>query len=262
MTNFRLTLQYDGTRYLGWQRPEKDGQTKTVSFRLASVLERLTGEPVTLFAGAKTEPGVHALEQTASFCTDSIPASEGAALLSDLNRYLPADIRILSCAPAPDRFRADLAARSCTYRYQACTAPVYDVFSFPYAAHLFPCPDIRAMEQAAAHLTGRHDFRAFSGVRKKKGTEKEIREITLHREGTDRQMLVITVTADSFLYRMPARIIGTLLEAGTGARTPESILPILDGTEEAGAPCDAKGLLLNSVQYPVQRPYALTLMPV
>ena len=102
MANIKLTLQYDGTRYLGWTRPEKDGYNKTVSYRLSSVLEKMTGSPVTLHAGAKTEPGVHALEQTVSFVTEAF--SDIEMLHQDLDHYLPMDIRILHCEAAPERF--------------------------------------------------------------------------------------------------------------------------------------------------------------
>ena len=101
MANIRLTLQYDGSRYLGWQRPEKDGYPKTIAYRLSSVLEKMTGGPVTLYAGAKTEPGVHALEQTVSFAADSLPDMK--MLQQNLDHYLPMDIRILRCEAAPDR---------------------------------------------------------------------------------------------------------------------------------------------------------------
>ena len=126
MANIKLTLQYDGTRYLGWTRPEKDGYNKTVSYRLSSVLEKMTGSPVTLHAGAKTEPGVHALEQTVSFVTEAF--SDIEMLHQDLDHYLPMDIRILHCEAVPERFRADLNARSRTYEYRICTAPVYNIF--------------------------------------------------------------------------------------------------------------------------------------
>lgn len=250
MANIKLTLQYDGTRYLGWTRPEKDGYNKTVSYRLSSVLEKMTGSPVTLYAGAKIEPGVHALEQTVSFVTDAF--SDIEMLHQDLDHYLPMDIRILHCEAVPERFRADLNARSRTYEYRICTAPVYNIFTAAYTAHVCPAPDISAMETAAGYLKGRHDFRFFSGAKKKKGTEKELTGITFRKSddtGNDADTLILSLTASDFLYRMPSLIIGTLLEIGQGKRAPESILHIFDGTEKAGAPCEAKGLLLKSVQY-------------
>lgn len=249
MTNIKMTLQYNGARYHGWQRPEKDGYDRTVSYRLKNILDRLTGESVVLYAGARTEPGVHALEQTVSF---SSSAADPSVLQRELNRYLPMDIRILSCRTAPERFRADLNARSRTYEYRVCTSPVPDIFSSACEAHIYPQPEISSMETAAGYLMGRHDFRFFSAARKKKGTEKYLTGITFRQSdnsfsGTD--TLIITLTADDFLYRMPLVIIGTLLEIGRGTKAPESIIRIMEGKEKAGAPCPAKGLLLKSIQY-------------
>ena len=187
------------------------------------------------------------MEQTVSFTIES--AADIELLQQDLDRYLPMDIRILSCETAPERFRADLNARSRTYEYRICTRHVYDIFSSAYTAHIFPAPDIPVMEAAALHLKGRHDFRSFSGARKKKGTIKEVTDISFRKSDTEEDLLIISITADDFLYRMPSLIIGTLLETGQGRRSQESILSILKGTEKAGAPCDAKGLLLKSVQY-------------
>lgn len=277
MQNIKLTLQYDGTRYLGWQRPQRDGHEKTVSYKLAAVLKKMTGEDIVLHAGAKTEPGVHATGQTVSFHTESDFSPEQFRV--ELNRYLPQDIAILEASAAPERFRADLSAVSRTYEYRVCTAKVYDVFTAPYTAHL-PLErhaieeadplNRNAMEKAASFLTGRHDFRGFSNARPKKKTEKEIYDIRITcgtgtpvREPTDilavssimdtanpaEHSLIITVTANDFLSRMPSLIMGTLMEIGTGKRTPDSIRDILDGREKAAALCDAKGLLLKSVSY-------------
>lgn len=266
MQNIRLTLQYDGTRYLGWQRPQKDGHEKTVSYKLASVLKKMTGEEITLHVGAKTEAGVHAASQTVSFQTNCAISPE--QFYTELNRYLPQDIAVLNASAASERFRADLSAISRTYEYRVCTASVYDVFSAPYTAHL-PLDeynaeeagailakhtsskgatlDRNAMQEAAALLIGRHNFRGFCDARSKKKTEKEILEIRITHEAE--HFFAITLTADDFLFRMLSLIMGTLMEVGVGKRTPESIRDILEGREKAAALCEAKGLLLKSVSY-------------
>lgn len=248
MQNIKLTLQYDGTRYAGWQKPEKEGRdraARTVSAKLQSALGRITGEIPELYAGARTEPGIHALEQTISFHTGSTLSP--AELKKALNGALPMDIAVLSALPAPERFRADLNARARTYQYRICTAPVCDPFTAAFTAHIFPAPVRSAMQEGAAFLIGKHDFRNFCGVRKKKGTVKEILDISITEAGPD--LLLIRPTADDFLYRMPALIIGTLLEIGQGRRRPDCIKAIFEGTEKAGAPCGTKGLLLESVHY-------------
>lgn len=254
MQNIRLTLQYSGTRYLGWQRPPKDGFEKTVSYKITSALRGITGEDIVLHAGAKTEPGIHAMAQTVSFQTGSDLAPE--QFRRNLNQYLPQDIAVLDAAAAPDRFRADLNARSRTYEYRICTAPVYDIFTYGYSAHLFPAPDIDVMKKAAAMLIGRHDFGCFSGVRKKKGTEKDLLDIRFDTTGKTNasvsengDSLTIILTASDFLYQMPLRLVSLLLEIGQGLRTLESIQDIFSGKERTVISCDAKGLILRSVQY-------------
>lgn len=254
MQNIRLTLQYNGTRYLGWQRPAKDGFEKTVSYKITSALRGITGEDIVLHAGAKTEPGIHAMAQTVSFQTGSDLAPE--QFRRNLNQYLPQDIAVLDAASAPDRFRADLNARSRTYEYRICTAPVYDIFTYGYSAHLFPAPDIDVMKKAAAMLIGRHDFGCFSGVRKKKGTEKDLLDIRFETTGKTNasvsengDSLTIILTASDFLYQMPLRLVSLLLEIGQGLRTLESIPNIFAGKEKSVISCDAKGLLLRSIQY-------------
>ena len=113
MQNIRLTIQYDGTRYLGWQRPEKDGLRRSVSYKINEILNRMTGEDIAIHAGARTDPGVHALAQTISFQTDTALCPE--EFIHGLNRYLPRDIAVLTAENAPERFRADLNAVSRTY---------------------------------------------------------------------------------------------------------------------------------------------------
>ena len=158
MQNIRLTLQYNGSRCLGWQRPAKDGYEKTVSYKVLSVLQKMTGEDMRLHAGAKTEPGVHAMAQTVSFQTGSGLAPEQFRI--NLNQYLPQDIAVLDAAAAPDRFRADLNARSRTYEYRICTAPVYDIFTYGYSTHLFPAPDMK--QKKKAYIEGKRLLRTVT----------------------------------------------------------------------------------------------------
>ncbi len=254
MQNIRLTLQYNGTRYLGWQRPPKDGFEKTVSYKIISALRRMTGEDIFLHAGAKTEPGVHALSQTVSFLTEAAFSPE--QFRAELNRFLPQDIAVLSAEAAPERFRADLNAKSRTYEYRICTEPVCDIFTAEYTAGIFPCPDISLMETASSLLKGRHDFSSFSGARRKKGTEKTLFDIrfdhvkeTTFPASKDTDTLVISLTADDFLYQMPLRIVSVLLEIGMQKRTVDVIPLIFSGKETSSVTCETKGLLLTSIKY-------------
>lgn len=218
MNNIRLTLEYDGTRYLGWQRPKKDGASRTVSYKLTETLARLLSEEITLYAGAKTEAHVHAAAQTVSFTTHT--ALSPAALMQELNGYLPQDIRILDAQAAPERFRADLNAQARTYEYRICTAPVYDIFTAKYTAHLFPCPDVEKMRQMAASLTGTHDFQCFSSVGKKKKSKNTIRRLDAFDISVSSDQILLTLTADDFLLRMPALLIEAVLQTGVGNLHP------------------------------------------
>lgn len=217
MPNIKLTLQYDGTRYLGWTRPAADGYAKTISYRISSVLQKMTGEDITLFAGAKTAPGVHALCQTVNFHTES-PFSD-TYFLSKLNEYLPKDIHILSSEIVSDRFRSDLNAVSRTYLYRICTAPVQNIFTRAYTANIpeiISESEVAAIRKAADSLVGVHDFRSLSGVKKKKGTVKEIFDISVsHSKETENDsfsLLTIKICANDFLYLMPEHIIEFLIK--------------------------------------------------
>lgn len=192
MNNFKMTLQYDGTRYLGWTKNEKS--VKTVSYKLEQVLTRLLGQPVTLHAAVRTEPCVHASCQVCSFEAD-LPFSP-EVLKKQMNQYLPMDIKVLSLLPVSGRFRADLGIRAYTYEYNVCTASVYDVFHSRYQAHFFPAPDLALMKQAASCLIGKHDFQSFSPVRKKKGTKKELLYLDFIQ---NKEQLSFRLTANAFL---------------------------------------------------------------
>lgn len=244
MQNIKLMLQYDGTRYLGWKRPEKDHNDRTVSYKIETVLEKLTGTPITLSSGTRTEPGVHARNLTVNFLTDSPLTPE--QFRTALNQYLPQDIAILAAEKAPDRFRADLNAREITYEYNIDTLPVADLFQQNYRCRMGKIPDIELMESAVPSLLGRHDFRHFSSIRKKKGTLKEIQAITFSQ---DDSKLCIRITANDFLYQMAPFILGTLLDIGIEKRPVECINAILEGKEKPSASCDTKGLILYDIVY-------------
>ena len=258
MQNIKLTLQYDGTRYFGWKRPEKDHNDRTVSYKIENVLEKVTGTPVTLFSGVRTEPGVHARNLTVNFLTES--QLTPAEFKTVLNQYLPQDIAVLDAVSTPERFRADLNAREITYEYAMDLSPIYDLFHKNYRGRLTDLlsdslfdlppeqtaelPNILLMETAAHSLLGTHDFKHFSSIRKKKGTE--IKTITFV---TEESTLYIRMTANDFLYQMAPFILGTLLDIGIGKRPVECINAILEGKEKPSASCDTKGLILYDIVY-------------
>ncbi len=243
--NWKLTIQYDGSRYDGWQRQGNTGNT--IQGKLEGVLSRLEGRAVEVQGAGRTDAGVHALGQVASVrLADGRQAEE---ILSYVNRYLPEDIAVTAAEPAPERFHARLSAKGKVYRYALRLGGVPDVFRRKYQYRLDGELDTAAMERAAAQLIGTHDFRAFSSARReKKSTVRTLRAIDVARSGPD---LAITYEGDGFLYNMVRILTGTLLEVGQGTRRPEEMGAILASRsrEAAGRTAPAQGLTLVEVKY-------------
>ena len=244
MRNIKLTIEYDGSRYQGWVRLGKNESTNTISNKILEVIRKMAGEDVELFCGARTEVGVHAYGQTASFKTNT--DMKDYEIQHYLNRYLPMDIAIISVEDMPERFHAQLNARSKIYIYRATISDVPSVFDFKYTFHCFRRPDMDAMKEAAQLLLGRHDFKNFSTVKHNKSTEREMYRIDIYDDGEEMQ---ISMHADDFLHNMQRAIVGTLLDIGLGTRKPEDITAIFAGEQAASAPCDPKGMYLQEVLY-------------
>ncbi|MBR2717346.1 MAG: tRNA pseudouridine(38-40) synthase TruA, partial [Oscillospiraceae bacterium] len=208
--NYRLTVCYDGTRYLGWQRQGGRDAERTIQGKLEAVLTRMAGEPVEVHGAGRTDAGVHTLAQVASFRTSLSVSPE--ELLACLNKYLPEDIAVTAAAPAPPRFHARLNARGKTYRYTIRNGPVPDVFRQRFE-YRFPEPlDTDRMARGAAFLCGTHDFRVFSSVgRTKKSTVRTLSGAEVRREG---ELVTLTFTGTGFLYNMVRIMTGTLIEVG------------------------------------------------
>ncbi|TCS74252.1 tRNA pseudouridine38-40 synthase [Muricomes intestini] len=244
MHNIKLTLEYDGSRYQGWQRLGKGESTNTISNKLLEVIHKMTAEDVELFCGARTEVGVHARGQVVSFKTTS--DMKPYEIQHYLNRYLPMDIVVLSAEEVPQRFHAALNARSITYVYHIATGTVPSVFGRKYTYYAFKTPDISVIQQAALSLAGKHDFKSFSTAKKNKSTEKELYDITIC---GDSEEIQITLKANDFLHNMARMIIGTLLEIGLGKRKKECIEAIFAGNDVSSAPCKPRGLFLQKIEY-------------
>ena len=244
MRNIKLTIEYDGSRYQGWVRLGKNESTNTISNKILEVIRKMTGGDVELFCGARTEVGVHAYGQTASFKTNT--DMKDYEIQHYLNRYLPMDIAIISVEDMPERFHAQLNAKSKIFIYRATISDVPSVFDFKYTFHCFRRPDMDAMKEAAQLLLGRHDFKNFSTVKHNKSTEREMYRIDIYDDGEEMQ---ISMHADDFLHNMQRAIVGTLLDIGLGTRKPEDITAIFAGEQAASAPCDPKGMYLQEVLY-------------
>lgn len=245
MYNYKLTIQYDGTRYRGWQ---VQGNTDlTIQGKLEGVLSRLTGQLVEVHGSGRTDAGVHALGQVANVKL-SHPV-EPSELLGELNRYLPADIGVIAAEPAPERFHARLNARSKTYRYRIWNSAIPNVLERSYL-YVLPEPlDVAAMERAAADLVGTHDFRSFCGLKRfKKSTVRTITDIPITQHGSE---VRLEFTGNGFLMRMVRILAGTLVEVGLGQRAADAMPAVLAAQDRAaaGPALPAQGLALVRVEY-------------
>ena len=245
MYNYKLTIQYDGTRYRGWQVQGNTDQT--IQGKLEGVLSRLTGQLVEVHGSGRTDAGVHALGQVANV---KLPHPvEPSELLGELNRYLPADIGVIAAEPAPERFHARLNARSKTYRYRIWNSAIPNVLERSYL-YVLPEPlDVAAMERAAADLVGTHDFRSFCGLKRfKKSTVRTITDISITQDGAEMRL---EFTGNGFLMRMVRILAGTLVEVGLGQRAADAMPAVLAAQDRAaaGPALPAQGLALVRVAY-------------
>lgn len=241
----KITVAYDGTRYVGWQR-----QSEGVSIQglLEEALARFEGRPVTVHGAGRTDAGVHALGQVASAQLASGHVT--SELLRGLNASLPADVRVTRVDDVAHDFHARFSARSKTYRYAIRNAPIVSPFEHPFVWHISDRLDVATMQAAAATLIGTHDFACFRSTGQ--DVRSTTRTITRSEVMADPGMLLTyEVTATGFLRHMVRAIAGTLVEVGRGSRTPESVALLLDGRSraDAGPTAPPQGLFLVSVTY-------------
>ncbi|MGB8453525.1 MAG: tRNA pseudouridine(38-40) synthase TruA [Anaerocolumna sp.] len=247
MRNIKLVLEYDGSRYDGWQKQAGNSKSITIQDKIENVLEKMENEPVTVIGAARTEAGVHAYAQISNFTTNS--DMKLYEIKHYLNRYLPRDIAVIEVAEVPERFHSSFNAKAFRYEYKISMGEVQSVFERKYNYYSFHKLDILKMKQGAKHLTGKHDFKAFSDNRRmKKSTERTINQIDIY---SDINEIVITIEADDFWPNMARIIVGTLIEMGEGNREPVSMKDILESgnREKAGMIAEARGLFLQEVLY-------------
>lgn len=245
MRNYRFKIQYDGTRYRGWQR--QTGREDTIQGKIETVLGRLCGEPVEIIGAGRTDAGVHARCQVANTRLDMPWHTEECK--EKMNEYLPEDIRILEVEEAGERFHSRLNATGKVYEYHLLKAGCYDVFSRKYSWQMAKPLDVAEMRRAAAMLAGRHDFRGFcTKASKKKSTVRRLGEVGI-RETAD--SVFLRFEGDGFLYNMVRILTGTLVEIGIGEREAGSICePLTTGQRAlAGQTAPARGLTLMAVKY-------------
>jgi tRNA pseudouridine38-40 synthase len=247
MRTLKLTVQYDGSAYVGWQR-----QAEGVSIQglLEDALQPIEGSPVAVHGAGRTDAGVHAFGQVASVrLTASI---DEPTLRRALNAVLPPDVRVSAVEQAADDFHARFSARGKLYEYQIVNAPFVSPFLYRYAWHIIPELDLDAMRAGASALVGRHDFAAFQGAGSSAATtERTIERLQWERAGGPVQQLTLRVQGDGFLRHMVRNIAGTLVEVGLDRWPPSRVAEILASRDrtQAGPTAPAHGLFLVRVDY-------------
>jgi tRNA pseudouridine38-40 synthase len=248
--NFKLTLAYDGADFCGWQvQPDR----RTIQGELGEAIRRVTAEQVLPQGSGRTDAGVHALGQVASFALASpIPA---ANLQIALNHTLPASIRVLAVEEVPHEFHARHSAKAKTYEYRIYRGNICPPFVARYVHH-YPYPlNEDAISDAAKLVIGEHDFTSFAAVDPERGKDDEeidnVRTIFSSSWQHEGELFTYRVRGDGFLHHMVRNLVGTFLLVGKGTIPVEAIPKILAARRrsEAGPTAAAEGLFLVSVEY-------------
>lgn len=247
MNNYRLTIQYDGGRYKGWQR--LGSGENTIQGKIENVLSEMVGEKVEIIGCSRTDAGVHALAQIANFkISESLTE---AAIKNYLYKYLPQDISVKEVVSVPENFHARYNAKDKTYLYKIWNEQYTNPFMRKYSMHVEKTLDITRMKKACQYFIGEHDFTAFSNAKSKKNSMvREIHSIDIEESSG---FIQIRVRGNGFLYNMVRRIVGTLIEVGLDRVEGEDIQGILNSGErnQAGYIADACGLYLEKIEYPL-----------
>lgn len=244
MQNYKLTIEYDGSRYYGWEhQPDKP----TIQGKLEDVLSRMTDSEVSVIGAGRTDAGVHAKAMVANcFLETDLSCTE---IQDYVNRYLPDDICVLEVKEASERFHARYKAVGKTYCYTCYVGALKPVFNRKYVLCLDAQPDVAKMQQAAALLTGEHDYKSFCGnSQMKKSTVRIVDTIEIVQK---KEYLYFNFHGTGFLQNMVRILVGTLLEVGFGKRAPEDMTAILAAKDRkrAGYTVPPQGLCLKKVDY-------------
>jgi tRNA pseudouridine38-40 synthase len=245
MNNYKLTIQYDGGRYKGWQR--LGNGENTIQDKIEKVLTELAGFPIEIIGCSRTDSGVHALAQTANFKLEkSIPEEQ---IKNYLNQYLPEDISVNEVTSVSENFHARYHAKDKTYLYKIWNKEYPNPFMRKYSMHVNQKLNIAAMKAGIEFFLGAHDFTAFSNAKSKK--KSMVREIYSIEVEADDGFLNIRVRGNGFLYNMVRWLIGTLIEIGLGHMDAKEIPGIMEAKErnQTGNLAQACGLYLEKITY-------------
>ena len=244
MRNVKLTVEYDGSGYFGWQvQPDQ----LTVQSELEAALSRITDSPVSAIASGRTDAGTHALGQVVNFKTSS--AIDNASLVRGTNSLLPDDIAIRKAEDAPPDFHARYSALSKLYCYLILNREEPSAFYRNYAWHIPYALDLEAMASALPIIIGKKDFSSFRAV--SSGDRNPIRNVLNAQVSSKGDTIRFELEAESFLRHMVRVIVGTMVEVGRGKLKPEEIVEILEDRDRAaaGPTATASGLYLVKVKY-------------
>ena len=245
MRNIKMIIEYDGSRYKGWQKQTKD--VNTIQGRMEDILSEMTGEEIQLIGCGRTDAGVHALNYTANFHTNSTINNED--ILIRLNDKLPDDIGVKSLRNASERFHSRYNILSKTYLYRINNSGYNNVFGRKYIHNVREKLDLDKMRECAELLIGTHDFQSFTSLKTKtKSTVRTINYITISEIDNT---IEIDINGNGFLWNMVRIILGTLIEAGKENLNKDEMLVILNAKKrsDAGPMVPAKGLFLKDVEY-------------
>ena len=252
--NLLLTIEYDGSEFSGWQRqPER----RTVQGELERVLSKVCGVPVQINGTSRTDAGVHGLGQRASFKlksgipTDKIKLAANNILAGGKNLAASVgDVRILNVEEMPSEFHARFDAKGKKYRYVIFNGDDQNIFRRKYCYQVQKPLDVEAMQKAAEHIVGTHDFACFqsAGGQERETTVRTVFGLDVFRNDQD---VVIEISGDGFLYNMVRIITGTLVEVGLGRRNADDLVGIIESADrtKAGHKAPAEGLYLVEVYY-------------
>ena len=261
--NILLTIKYDGSAFHGWQRqPNK----RTVQGTLEEALSKFCGQEIKIDGTSRTDAGVHAFGQRASFKgdfgipTDKIKLAVNNYLAGGMNQLNHVgDVEILDAVEMPADFHARFDSKGKTYRYVINNSKEPDIFRRNYCYFVPEKLDLDRMKEAAAHIVGTHDFKSFeaSGSQEKETTVRTISELKIERieesgeGGAHKDDIILEITGDGFLYNMVRIIVGTLVEVGLGRKEPAELKNIIEKKDRtfAGHTAPAAGLYLKEIYY-------------
>ena len=243
--NFKITIEYDGTRYHGWQRQKTD---RTIQEEIEKAIRTITGQQVSLAGSGRTDAGVHAYAQVANFkCETDLTARD---LFGGLNSLTADDIVIGACEEVDASFHARYDVKSKTYVYKILNRPDPAAIGRQYVWHIRKELNLESLRAASAYLIGSHDFKAFEGAGSPRAhTTRSVFKARLVEEKDG--YLAFEIEADGFLRFMVRNIVGALVDVGLGKISPADFKHILKSKDrdQAGATAPAHGLFLKNVNY-------------